>query len=250
MELMLIVAWPVSPLWIAAARVRHLMELACDEAVLAGADAAERRRYGHLLLDVAEQRSLAFAGAGSLHFGSTLRARIEAIALQCLWPRAVQTATITLAVAGFAACSSAGPTTAQTTGSTQSAATAGADDYGYQYEADPVASASQPASPPTRDANHPGRIPPEIIQSVVRGNFGSFRSCYEKALKTNPKLEGIARIQFTITLNGSVQDAAGDGSTLPDDVVQCVVYGFSHLTFPPPKDGFVTVIYPIEFRPD
>ncbi|HEY6462274.1 MAG TPA: M56 family metallopeptidase, partial [Polyangiaceae bacterium] len=89
-ELLLVVAWPVAPLWIASARVRHLVELACDEAALDGADASQRRRYGHVLLDLAENGSLVVGSAAALHFGSTLRARIEAIALHRPWSRAAQ----------------------------------------------------------------------------------------------------------------------------------------------------------------
>ena len=35
-----------------------------------------------------------------------------------------------------------------------------------------------------------GRIPPEVIQRVVRLNNGRFRGCYEAALRTNPGLAG------------------------------------------------------------
>jgi len=254
MELSLVVAWPVVPMWIAAARVRHLMELACDEAALADAGPAERRRYGHLLLDVAEQRPLALGGAGSLHFGSTLRARIEAIALQRPWPRAVQVGLVAVAVAGFAACSSAGPSAVpQATADAKAAAAGGGlDEYGYQYEGEPVGSATAPdpapaTSAPERDAE--GRLAPEVIQSVVRASFGWYRTCYENALKGNPTLQGRVTVSFAIDPTGHVQDAADHGSTLPEPVVQCVVRGFSWLSFPPPKDGYVTVIYPIEFAP-
>jgi hypothetical protein len=252
LELLLAAAWPVLPLWIAAARVRHLVELACDEEALANADATERRRYGHLLLDLAEQRPLAFAGVGSLHFGSKLRARIEAIALQRPWPRALQLGLITATVAGFAACSSAAPSTVpQAVGTTQAAAAAGsADEYGYRYEEDRLHAASEAPASPTKDSDNPGRLPPEIIQGVVRQSFGRFRTCYEAALKRNPALRGTATVSFVIAPNGSVQNAKDDHSTLPDaDAVQCIVKGFGALSFPPPKDGYVTVVYPVEFSP-
>jgi beta-lactamase regulating signal transducer with metallopeptidase domain len=250
-ELLLAVAWPVLPLWLAASRVRHLMELACDEAALADADAAERRRYGHVLLDVAEQQSLSFAGAGALHFGSTLRARIEALALQRPWPLAVQAAAVAVAVAALAACSSAGPTSIpQTTGSSRAASTSSLDQYGYQFENDPATAKAPLAASGERDPANPRRLPPEVIQSVVRQSFGSLLACYEGGLKGNPKLQGTAEVKFTIDPNGLVQDAADSGSILPDaNVVACVVKGFSALSFPPPQDGYVTVVYPIVFSP-
>lgn len=253
MELGLVVLWPVAPLWIAAARVRHLVELACDEAALVGADAAERRRYGHVLLDVAEQGSLAFAGAGPLHFGSTLRARIEAIALQRPWPPAVQAGLVAAALATFVACSSAGPTTMPepTGGSRPAAAGVARDRYGYAYEGDSPREASKAplgATTPIRNAD--GRLAPEVIQQVVRKNFGAFRACYEGGLQRNSKLEGTVTVQYVINPDGTVQGAADDHSTLPSaDVVQCVVDGFGRLTYPPPEGGYVTVVYPIQFSP-
>jgi beta-lactamase regulating signal transducer with metallopeptidase domain len=262
LEMALVALWPVVPLWIATLRVRHLMELACDEAALAGADAAERRRYGHILLDVAEQGSLAFAGAGALHFGSTLRARVEAIALQRHWPRAVQASLVAVAVAGFAACSSAGtgPIPEATGGTRTAAAGQPLDEYGYQYATDPLSATAQAlaAAQGTPPAGNGGRLPPESVQAVVRQNFGAFRTCYESGLQQNAKLAGTVAVQFVINQDGGVQGASvatGQGAdsaatTLPDtNVVQCVVGGFGKLSFPPPQGGYVTVIYPIAFSP-
>jgi beta-lactamase regulating signal transducer with metallopeptidase domain len=262
LETALVALWPVVPLWIAALRVRHLMELACDEAALAGADAAERRQYGHILLDVAEQGSLAFAGAGTLHFGSTLRARVEAIALQRHWPRAVQASLVALAVAGFVACSSAGtgPIPDATGGTRTAAAGQPLDEYGYQYASDPLSAAAQAQATAqgTPPGGNGGRLPPESIQAVVRQNFGAFRSCYESGLQQNAKLAGTVAVQFVINQDGSVQgasvatnqEAGNDTTPLADpNVVQCVVGGFGKLKFPAPQGGYVTVVYPIVFAP-
>src|SRR6187549_3194941 len=35
-----------------------------------------------------------------------------------------------------------------------------------------------------------GKLPPEVIQRIVRQNFGRFRLCYENGLKNNPTLSG------------------------------------------------------------
>ena len=253
-EALLVVAWPVAPLSIAAARVRQLVELACDEAALANADAAERRRYGHLLLDVAEQRPFAFAGAPSLHFGSTLRARVEAIAHQRHWPRAAQGALVSAAVVALLACSSAAsaPVPQGGSGARTASAGGGLDEYGYEFDKDPVAAASQAAAkaaPASGDSNV-GRLAPEVIQGVVRGSFGAYRACYEAGLKRDAALRGNVTVRFAIEPDGHVQGAADDGSTLPDaEVVRCVVQGFGSLTFPPPQGGYVTVVYPVAFSP-
>jgi beta-lactamase regulating signal transducer with metallopeptidase domain len=255
MEWLLVACWPVAALWLAVGRVRHLMELACDEAALSGADASERRRYGHVLLDVAEHGPMAFSSAGSLHFGSTLRARIEAIAMHHPWPRAVQAGLATLAVAALVACSSAESAVApQAAGGARPASTGGAvDQYGYEYETDLArsgAAAKMPTPAPASDVNENGRLAPEVIQGVVRASFGRFRACYEAGLGKDARLQGRVTVSFVIEPDGTVQNAADQGSSLTDTrVVQCVVDGFGRLHFPPPQGGYVTVIYPIEFNP-
>jgi beta-lactamase regulating signal transducer with metallopeptidase domain len=225
LELLVIAAWPVAPLWIASARVRHLVELACDEAALAGADTAERRRYGHVLLDLAEQRP-AFVAAG-LHFGSTLRARIEALASQRPWPRPVQAGLVGAGVLIFVACSSVGPAGPGSAGSAS-------------------ASSSLPAV-----EHENGRLPPDVIQAEVRANFGRFRACYEEGAARDPKLRGTVEVAFTIEEDGTVHDAADHNSTMPDRaVVDCVVRAFDSTTYPRPSGGQVTVIYPVQFDPE
>ena len=95
-----------------------------------------------------------------------------------------------------------------------------------------------------------GRLPPEVIQRIVRQNFGRFRLCYENGLRTNPNLQGRVAIKFVIDRSGSVSTASDGGSDLPDQsVVQCVVRGFGNLSFPQPEGGIVTVVYPIIFNP-
>ena len=96
-----------------------------------------------------------------------------------------------------------------------------------------------------------GRMPPEIIQRVVRQNFGRFRGCYESALRTNPNLEGRVTVAFVIGSDGAVGSASNAGSTLPDSaVVACVVRSFYGLSFPQPDGGVVRVTYPIAFTPN
>ena len=41
-----------------------------------------------------------------------------------------------------------------------------------------------------------GRLPPEVIQRIVRQNFGRFRLCYEDGLKSNPELAGRVTVKF------------------------------------------------------
>jgi tetratricopeptide (TPR) repeat protein len=93
-----------------------------------------------------------------------------------------------------------------------------------------------------------GRLPPEVIQRIVRQNFGRFRLCYEQASSLNPNLEGRVGVRFVIDRSGAVSNVADAGSTIPDSgMIQCVMSAFQGLSFPQPEGGVVSVVYPIEF---
>lgn len=95
-----------------------------------------------------------------------------------------------------------------------------------------------------------GHLPPEVIQRIVRQNFGRFTFCYQNGLKTNPNLEGRVTVKFIIGRDGAVQLSADGGSDIPDaSVKQCVVSSFAGMSFPAPDNGMVTVVYPLMFTP-
>lgn len=96
-----------------------------------------------------------------------------------------------------------------------------------------------------------GHIPPEVIQRVVRNNFGRFRSCYMNGLRDNPNLEGRVVARFTVDRQGMVSSAQDGGSSLPNQqVVGCVVKAFYSLSFPEHDGGIVTVVYPLALQPE
>jgi hypothetical protein len=95
-----------------------------------------------------------------------------------------------------------------------------------------------------------GHLPPEVIQRVVRQNYGRFKGCYETGLRGNPSLQGRVGVRFVIGHDGEVSNVADGGSDLPDaGVVSCVTRAFYGLSFPHPETGIVTVTYPIVFSP-
>jgi hypothetical protein len=95
-----------------------------------------------------------------------------------------------------------------------------------------------------------GRLPPEVIQRIVRQNYGRFKACYEGGLRGNPNLQGRVAVRFVIGRDGAVSNVANGGSDLPDaGVVSCVTRAFYGLSFPQPENGIVTVTYPIVFTP-
>ena len=105
--------------------------------------------------------------------------------------------------------------------------------------------------PPTPVTPVAGRLPPEVIQRIVRQNFGRFRPCYENGLRKNPNLAGRVSVRFVIGRDGVVSQVANGDSNMPDgSVVSCVVRSFYGLSFPQPEGGIVTVTYPIMFSPE
>jgi len=58
-----------------------------------------------------------------------------------------------------------------------------------------------------------GRLPPEVIQRIVRQNFGRFRLCYEDGLRKNPTLQGRVAIKFVIDRGGRERDFHDRGDT-------------------------------------
>ena len=94
-----------------------------------------------------------------------------------------------------------------------------------------------------------GHIPADVIQRIVRQNFGRFRQCYEIGLRSNPNLEGRVTARFVIGRDGAVSNVSSGGD-LPDAQVRsCVASAFYGLSFPAPDAGIVTVSYPIMLQP-
>jgi hypothetical protein len=95
-----------------------------------------------------------------------------------------------------------------------------------------------------------GKLPPEVIQRIVRQNFGRFRLCYENGLRASPGLTGGITVQFTIDPSGAVQRLHKQKDELANAAVSdCVMIAFSGISFPPPDGGPVSVVYPILFTP-
>ena len=95
-----------------------------------------------------------------------------------------------------------------------------------------------------------GHLPPEVVQRIVRQNYGRFRMCYENGLRSNPNLTGRVTARFVIGREGAVTNASNGGSDMPDSgVTSCVVQAFYGISFPKPENGIVMVSYPIMFSP-
>jgi len=95
-----------------------------------------------------------------------------------------------------------------------------------------------------------GKLPAEVIQRIVRQNFGRFRLCIEQT--RNPWWGTFARVavRFVIDRKGAVSSATVTENTVWDrEVGACVARAFRQLQFPQPEGGVVVVSYPILFSP-
>lgn len=105
-QLVCIAAWPALPVWIAARRIRTLMEVACDERAVRASGVA-RRRYAEVLVDIAEGRTAVTVHVLAPSFGSDLRARLRALAHRRRWAAGFQGGSVAVASAILIACSGA-----------------------------------------------------------------------------------------------------------------------------------------------
>jgi len=94
-----------------------------------------------------------------------------------------------------------------------------------------------------------GHLAPEVVQRVVRQNFGRLRVCYDHGLKANAKLEAVLWASFTIQHDGSVTDVKWKGSTPNADFMNCLTQAFERMSFPAPESGVVEVKCPTAFTP-
>jgi TonB family protein len=96
-----------------------------------------------------------------------------------------------------------------------------------------------------------GRLSKGAIQKVVRASRKGLLTCYEKALKKVPALQGRVVFAFTISAKGKVQSANIASSTMDKKPVsKCFLTAVRSWRFPQPKgNGIVRVNYPFTFRP-
>lgn len=90
------------------------------------------------------------------------------------------------------------------------------------------------------------RIPKEVIRKVVKEYYPGFRQCYEAL--GHPLPDTWARLKFTIARDGTVSDGEVESPEYPA-LGKCFDGVMRSMVFPAPKDGIVTVEYPIYVAP-
>jgi hypothetical protein len=103
-----------------------------------------------------------------------------------------------------------------------------------------------------------GPLDAKYIQEVVRSDFFPMAvKCYEELQIRKKDARGRIEIKFKIIgdekLGGIIEEADidNDGGLADEKLDTCLRESFLSLSFkPPPKGGWVTVVYPMEFSPD
>jgi hypothetical protein len=100
------------------------------------------------------------------------------------------------------------------------------------------------------DVEGEGTIDPKKIAKTLAKHVGAFQYCYNRALRTNPRLSGEVKVRFTILESGKVDrtDMSYSGPASKDkSLTSCIFRVFRRIIFPKPKGGIVTVNYPLNF---
>ncbi len=96
-----------------------------------------------------------------------------------------------------------------------------------------------------------GGLSQEEIMGVINKNINQIRHCYEVLLQSSPSANGKIKVQFVISLDGSIAQASVAQTTISDaEMNNCVVGRLKRWTFPKPRGSApVTVNYPFNFDP-
>jgi hypothetical protein len=128
-----------------------------------------------------------------------------------------------------------------------------------QGEGEVAAAARQGRLPSSMPMGADGQIDPKYIQSVIRGDMLPMaEKCYEELLSRKPDAGGRMEMVFKIVgdeqVGGIIEEAEIDGGVagaFDDPAMEtCIRESLLSLAFPPPpKNGWVTVVYPLGLAP-
>jgi hypothetical protein len=86
------------------------------------------------------------------------------------------------------------------------------------------------------------------LDLFIYGKREELKACYESALRRTPSLTGVVRWKWTIDLFGKARKAVITGTEIKDrDFLFCLRTRIEAWRFPRPRNGAVTVTYPLRF---
>lgn len=94
-----------------------------------------------------------------------------------------------------------------------------------------------------------GEIDASRVASLIRGQLGGIRSCYERSLRNNPTLSGRIDVRFTIGESGRATSVSPSGMSAAPEVGTCIANAIRRIAFPRPTGGAVEFSFPFTFNP-
>jgi hypothetical protein len=93
-----------------------------------------------------------------------------------------------------------------------------------------------------------GSLPPALM-AELRAIAAQTRACYDRALKTNPQLEGRLAVALRVLEDGRAcrAELADDSLNGDDEFERCLVDTFAR-AYPAPREGCVNTVVPLNFK--
>lgn len=85
------------------------------------------------------------------------------------------------------------------------------------------------------------------VASLIRGQAGGIRSCYERSLRNLPTLSGRIEVRFTIGAAGRITSIHSSGMPEAPEVGSCIEGAIRRIAFPQPAGGDAEFTYPFVF---
>jgi hypothetical protein len=88
------------------------------------------------------------------------------------------------------------------------------------------------------------------FRRVLSSHQGAMQSCYERALRRNPSLQGRVTLNLLISSSGKVAEARAQGGGMREaGVTDCMESHAKTMSFPKPEGGAVRMNVPYVFNP-
>jgi hypothetical protein len=94
-----------------------------------------------------------------------------------------------------------------------------------------------------------GALSPSQIGMVVKSKIARVQTCYERALKSDPELEGKVVVTVAVDGAGKARAEVRDDGLAPATVAACVAGTLARLKYPASGGGEVAAVFPFVFSP-